>query len=174
MRRKSIFSTEPSGQTREKIRLCAQPLALPPDNTRMLSIARRFRSLLTGLALVLLAAPAAASDSMLDLVHELAAQPPAAAATFVAPARAKRCSSSRARAGEARGKATCQVKAGKVSKAKDAKSRKVHRRAKRRLRRSERLKLNAAARGSGRIDVIDMSGPVSFDDRPAIATKSGL
>jgi hypothetical protein len=141
----------------------------------MLSIARPFGTLLTGLALVIFAAPAAASDSMLDLVHELAAQPTAAAATsIVAPARAKRCSSSRARAGQARGKASCQVKAGKVNKAKDHRARKVHRRAKRRLRRSERLKLNAAARGSGRIDVIDMSGPVSFDDRPAIATKSGL
>ena len=154
----------------------------------MLRNARRLGSLTTallGLALVGIAAPAHASDTMLDLVHELVAQPAPAAPSFsLAPAHAKRCTSGRARAGRA--KVSCQVKAvraGKVARAGKAKAGKAHKaqkdrhgagRAGRRSPLAARLKLTAAARGSGRIDVIDMSGPVSSNDRPAIAVKTGL
>jgi hypothetical protein len=145
----------------------------------MLSQPRRFALVLTGLALFVLAAPANASDTMLDLVQELAAQPAPSSST-ARPARTPRCRPGRTRADRG-ARASCQVKdhraAGKAKAGKPHKAKKDRRRPGRPDRRSARAtrsKLTAAARGSGRIDVIDMSGPVSYDDRPAIATKTGL
>jgi hypothetical protein len=129
---------------------------------------------LVACSLFIVLAPAAqASDTMLDLVRELGAQPAPAAAKRTAKAAVKVSAAKRPRCTPAG--ATSRIrKAAHAAKARKA----IHRAHGRRMARRQMMRLprhlSAAALGSGRVDVIDMSGPISLDERPAIAAKSGL
>jgi hypothetical protein len=110
--------------------------------------ARRLAMLATTFVLLAGSGPARASDSMLDLVRELGAQAAPAAISGGQP----RCGGHRRRSHRQR------------SWARPARRHRVRR---------SGARLTAAGRGSGRIDVIDISGPVSTDDRPGIERKPG-
>jgi hypothetical protein len=116
--------------------------------------------------LVLAPAPARADslvvDSMLQLVREIAAEPvsrPTVKTSKAGAAERRRCA------------------AGKPAGAKRHKARTDRRSPRSRHKRGPahpRVHLTAAARGSGRIDVIDAGGPVSVAEHPAIEAKPGL
>jgi hypothetical protein len=146
-----------------------------PDNIRM-SRFTRLCTLVGGLFFFGLS-PLAQADTMLDLVREMGAQKAPASADGVTTTTkaSRRCRARKARALKAR------AHKARRHRAVHAGRRGVHRnvarsapRSARRLAQRLALRLTAQQRGSGRIDVIDAGGPISFDSRPAIEAKPGL
>lgn len=136
----------------------------------MVRSASRLSTVLVGLIFLALAPVAQAdtmADTMMDLVRELGAQPPGSGGNAGDNPGVVRAAT-----------AVPRCRARKVVRVRRLRRHRV------RVRRepshqpppARHAALGRTARPprSGRIDIIDASGPVSSDDRPAIAVKTGL